>query len=183
MRLKKKKVLVKSRRETMLGKRPSIVSIVFLLGTLGALTLLLNPSQKVRAQAPAAPGQAAKPPAPVIDSLKNVTIPTPVTLKFFVQNPNAAIALGKALFWDQAVGSDGLDGSGKPVGQACASCHFVAGADSRSKSQVNPGFRAVPQDTTFTPPFGRGYRSEEHTSELQSQLTISYAVFCLKKKK
>src|SRR6187402_3692906 len=25
-------------------------------------------------------------------------------------------------------------------------------------------------------------RSEEHTSELQSQLTISYAVFCLKKK-
>ena len=27
------------------------------------------------------------------------------------------------------------------------------------------------------------YRSEEHTSELQSQSTISYAVFCLKKKK
>src|SRR6187402_4012548 len=26
-------------------------------------------------------------------------------------------------------------------------------------------------------------RSEEHTSELQSQLTISYAVVCLKKKK
>ena len=34
--------------------------------------------------------------------------------------------------------------------------------------------------------FGRvkvtsGFRSEEHTSELQSQSTISYAVFCLKK--
>ena len=28
-----------------------------------------------------------------------------------------------------------------------------------------------------------GQRSEEHTSELQSQSTISYAVFCLKKKK
>ena len=27
------------------------------------------------------------------------------------------------------------------------------------------------------------FRSEEHTSELQSQSTISYAVFCLKKKK
>jgi len=26
-------------------------------------------------------------------------------------------------------------------------------------------------------------RSEEHTSELQSQTSISYAVFCLKKKK
>src|SRR3546814_5451789 len=28
-----------------------------------------------------------------------------------------------------------------------------------------------------------GYRSEEHTSELQSLMRISYAVFCLKKKK
>src|SRR3546814_6248207 len=28
-----------------------------------------------------------------------------------------------------------------------------------------------------------GGRSEEHTSELQSQMRISYAVFCLKKKK
>src|SRR3546814_2661614 len=32
--------------------------------------------------------------------------------------------------------------------------------------------------------FGRGgVRSEEHTSELQSLMRISYAVFCLKKKK
>src|SRR6058998_3180883 len=29
----------------------------------------------------------------------------------------------------------------------------------------------------------QAYRSEEHTSELQSLITISYAVFCLKKKK
>ena len=29
----------------------------------------------------------------------------------------------------------------------------------------------------------QGIRSEEHTSELQSRETISYAVFCLKKKK
>src|SRR3546814_4687356 len=32
------------------------------------------------------------------------------------------------------------------------------------------------------PAVGRGYRSEEHTSELQSLMRISYAVFCLKKK-
>src|SRR3546814_1092454 len=32
-------------------------------------------------------------------------------------------------------------------------------------------------------PVGRGSRSEEHTSELQSLMRISYAVFCLKKKK
>src|SRR3546814_3604028 len=30
---------------------------------------------------------------------------------------------------------------------------------------------------------GRAHRSEEHTSELQSLMRISYAVFCLKKKK
>src|SRR3546814_7661754 len=30
---------------------------------------------------------------------------------------------------------------------------------------------------------GRMHRSEEHTSELQSLMRISYAVFCLKKKK
>src|SRR3546814_9191726 len=31
--------------------------------------------------------------------------------------------------------------------------------------------------------FRRQFRSEEHTSELQSLMRISYAVFCLKKKK
>src|SRR3546814_4334432 len=40
---------------------------------------------------------------------------------------------------------------------------------------------------TFPSPHGRGdaaesRRSEEHTSELQSLMRISYAVFCLKKK-
>src|SRR3546814_8375620 len=33
------------------------------------------------------------------------------------------------------------------------------------------------------PPGGAMLRSEEHTSELQSLMRISYAVFCLKKKK
>src|SRR3546814_4949053 len=32
-------------------------------------------------------------------------------------------------------------------------------------------------------PLARSSRSEEHTSELQSLMRISYAVFCLKKKK
>src|SRR3546814_1657534 len=38
--------------------------------------------------------------------------------------------------------------------------------------------RGKVQGTSFVP-----YRSEEHTSELQSLMRISYAVFCLKKKK
>src|SRR3546814_2997779 len=41
------------------------------------------------------------------------------------------------------------------------------------------GYRDVDQPMIF----GLGLRSEEHTSELQSLMRISYAVFCLKKKK
>src|SRR3546814_3052959 len=39
------------------------------------------------------------------------------------------------------------------------------------------------QAHTLTWKWVRGHRSEEHTSELQSLMRISYAVFCLKKKK
>src|SRR3546814_7116964 len=37
-------------------------------------------------------------------------------------------------------------------------------------------------DPRFHDAWNRGSRSEEHTSELQSLMRISYAVFCLKKK-
>src|SRR3546814_4642007 len=41
----------------------------------------------------------------------------------------------------------------------------------------------LPSDTVGRPIRRRvGFRSEEHTSELQSLMRISYAVFCLKKK-
>src|SRR3546814_6079791 len=40
--------------------------------------------------------------------------------------------------------------------------------------------RAVLLAHRHAPPCGRPGRSEEHTSELQSLLRISYAVFCLK---
>lgn len=42
----------------------------------------------------------------------------------------AAEVAGKALFWDMQVGSDGI--------QACASCHFHAGVDNRTRNQLNP---------------------------------------------
>src|SRR5262245_20569290 len=64
-------------------------------------------------------------------SLKGVPVPEPPNLGDFIRNRQVAIALGKALFWDMQVGSDGI--------QACASCHFRAGADPRSKNQLNPG--------------------------------------------
>ncbi|MBM4286227.1 MAG: cytochrome C peroxidase [Deltaproteobacteria bacterium] len=72
-------------------------------------------------------------------SLKNLTPPKPTNLAAYVKDEAAAIALGKALFWDMQVGSDGV--------MACASCHFQAGADPRSKNQLNPGMLAG--DTVF----------------------------------
>src|SRR3546814_5800296 len=47
-------------------------------------------------------------------------------------------------------------------GQECGRFYLVTGGDDRDKVKT---------------------RSEEHTSELQSLMRISYAVFCLKKKK
>jgi cytochrome c peroxidase len=47
-----------------------------------------------------------------------------------VKDQTALIQLGKALFWDMQVGSDGI--------QACATCHFSAGADIRARNQISP---------------------------------------------
>src|SRR3546814_5401378 len=48
----------------------------------------------------------------------------------------------------------------------------------------NPTKSPTPTASTCSsPPAAASYRSEEHTSELQSLMRISYAVFCLKKKK
>lgn len=69
-----------------------------------------------------------------LDALENVDVPEPSNLDDFVKDKKAAIALGKALFWDMQVGSDG---------QACASCHFHAGADNRVRNQLSPGINRV----------------------------------------
>src|SRR3546814_8865950 len=60
---------------------------------------------------------------------------------------------------------------------------FVPGLVVNSQQPTQPSFelRGISTDD-----FGIGTdpaRSEEHTSELQSLMRISYAVFCLKKKK
>jgi cytochrome c peroxidase len=67
-----------------------------------------------------------------LDTLKKLPLPPVVGLDQYIANTNAAIRLGKALFWDQNVGSDG---------GACASCHFHAGADHRTKHQLSPGLK------------------------------------------
>src|SRR3989442_2585910 len=73
-----------------------------------------------------------------LDPLKTVPVPKP-DLTGFVRDEATAIKLGKALFWDMQVGSDGI--------QSCGSCHFHGGTDSRLKNQVNPG--TIHAATTF----------------------------------
>jgi len=81
-------------------------------------------------------------------ALKTVPVPEPDNLGDFVKNKVAAIELGKALFWDMQVGSDGI--------QSCATCHFHGGADNRSKNQISPGVlrvnadKSANKDTVFT---------------------------------
>src|SRR3546814_4280953 len=47
---------------------------------------------------------------------------------------------------------------------------------------VLPSITSVGCAAAMVPPLARVNRSEEHTSELQSLMRTSYAVFCLKKK-
>jgi cytochrome c peroxidase len=63
-----------------------------------------------------------------IASLKGVVVPQPAGWPQYVANQQALVVLGKALFWDAQVGSDGRT--------ACASCHFHAGADHRVTNEI-----------------------------------------------
>lgn len=72
----------------------------------------------------------AEPPPIVPSSLLGLWLPDPTGIENVVVDRAAAVALGKALFWDTQVGSDGVT--------ACATCHFHAGADARVTNQINP---------------------------------------------
>ena len=95
---------------------------------LNAAALLLSSSTILAA------GGATAQTVPVLP-LSQVPVPTPANLGEFVRDIQLARVLGKALFWDMQVGSDGV--------QACATCHFRAGADPRRKNQVSPGLLGV----------------------------------------
>jgi cytochrome c peroxidase len=72
--------------------------------------------------------------SPFTGGVPNRPLEVPLNETNFIVNEVAAVRLGKALFWDMQVGSDGV--------QACASCHFHAGADNRVRNQLNPGVNA-----------------------------------------
>jgi len=88
-----------------------------------------------------APAQAQTRMSPALPDLTGIINTTTTDGKTGLQ---WAIVLGKALFWDQQTGSDGV---------ACASCHFNAGADNRITNQLSPGVKDITKgpagDTAF----------------------------------
>jgi cytochrome c peroxidase len=71
---------------------------------------------------------SAQTPPPPLDTVR---VPRPTNLRAAVLNEPLALQLGKALFWDEQLGSDGRT--------ACATCHHHAGADSRNVNTMHPG--------------------------------------------
>src|SRR3546814_9532503 len=80
------------------------------------------------------------------------------------------------------------NGSPRSATFTCTAASLAAGASADFAVRVNtrptPAGRViVVQGSASSPTPDANPRSEEHTSELQSLMRISYAVFCLKKKK
>jgi cytochrome c peroxidase len=78
-------------------------------------------------------GQTITRPTVPPTSLTDLVVVQPPNIGEFIQDNKAAIALGKALFWDMQASSDNV--------LACASCHFHAGADDRIKNQMDPNLK------------------------------------------
>ncbi len=101
--------------------------------------MILKFSLTLLVSAVAALAQRAPQPIP---PLKRVEVPKPTNLSTYVRDQNTLIALGKALFWDLQVGSDGK--------VACATCHFHAGADHRLNNQLSNARAGFPLNYRLT---------------------------------
>src|SRR3546814_3982033 len=91
-------------------------------------------------------------------------------------------------------GADGESGAGRADGRPAGAAAGRVAAAGRSRRAVGTLVRDLRRAAAgalrgrvrrfrIAPPRRARRRSEEHTSELQSLMRISYAVFCLKKKK
>src|SRR3546814_1162871 len=90
------------------------------------------------------------------------------------------------IYADDGGGSGALAGGGEPGGERGRSRLARGRLGERGGRALDRGELegAARRDDDRAQPVGaRRGRSEEHTSELQSLMRISYAVFCLKKKK
>lgn len=99
------------------------------------LLLMLGVSSPFGANAISIPPSLKTIPVPIAKGLETGSNP-------IIRDVYAARQLGKALFWDMSVGSDGV---------ACASCHFHAGSDRRNQNQLDPGTKhqGAPSAVTF----------------------------------
>src|SRR5262245_59104640 len=129
------------------------VSVVVL--ALGASAVPFAAVSRMSEQAP--PIAVSRSAVQPITSLRSIPVPAPSDLGRYVQDEKALVVLGKALFWDMQLSSDGR--------VACASCHFHAGADHRlqnqlssTKGQVRPNHLLGPKDM----PFGRNEMEAGH---------------------
>jgi cytochrome c peroxidase len=98
--------------------------VIAIIAALGYLVFM-------RAQSSGLPEQGMVIPLRPLAPLSTVPVPPVFGMEGILADRTAAIKLGKALFWDMQAGSDDI--------QACASCHFNAGADSRAINNINPG--------------------------------------------
>src|SRR3546814_8296602 len=79
----------------------------------------------------------------------------------------------------------GIALDGRPVrtpGRALLTAPTLALAERIAREWAEQGEKIEPRAMRFTGLANAAIRSEEHTSELQSLMRISYAVFCLKNK-
>src|SRR3546814_9486478 len=90
---------------------------------------------------------------------------------------------GEPAFWfhQPLPASSGLRHGGLPVGPLRPRVDFPLRKSATTGSDLDVLVFADPQPKSHTD-IDHYRRSEEHTSELQSLMRISYAVFCLKKK-
>ena len=110
--------------------KPSSGTLWFLRIFVGVVALVFAVGYYGHVRAQSGTGSVRVPLRPLAP-LSSVPIPPVFGMEGIIADKTAAIELGKALFWDMQAGSDDI--------QACASCHFNAGADSRANNEVNPG--------------------------------------------
>src|SRR6185312_15179483 len=107
-------------------------AVVRIFAWASAIVVALGYYGHIRAQSSGSlPEQGMVIPLRPLAPLSSVPIPPVFGMEGILADKASAIQLGKALFWDMQAGSDDT--------QACASCHFNAGADSRVNNEVNPG--------------------------------------------
>src|SRR5262249_34961722 len=101
-------------RMTQARMKPWILGVGALVGALGCNDRQAPPDTNTSDPLTRVGAPAPELPVTQIRSLKGIKPTDPSALAKSVRDRPAAIALGKALFWDMQAGS---------AGQACASCH------------------------------------------------------------